>query len=154
MTATKTETAVTINEEQRLFVIPCGKGYTCLGFDVCKERSDKLAGWLAGRVSIRIVPKEELTGTMEAYNRYTELTRLASEVCREANERCPVELTPELVGLEGKRVEVVDRYGEKRRFIVGKSMGWMPIHLEIAKRTSSGGPAVMGTPFKSVKVVG
>jgi hypothetical protein len=48
-------------------------------------------------------------------------------------------LTPQLVGLEGWRVEVETTYGEKRRFIVGRSTGWRPCHLEIANRRSSGG---------------
>jgi hypothetical protein len=60
-------------------------------------------------------------------------------------------LTQELVGLEGYRVEVVDSHGEKRRFIVGRSTGWQPIHIELSKRTSSGGIGVMGAPFKSVR---
>jgi len=48
-------------------------------------------------------------------------------------------LTPQLVGLEGYRVEVVTTYGETRRFIVGKSTGWVPRHLEVARRDSMGG---------------
>jgi len=48
-------------------------------------------------------------------------------------------LSPQLKGLEGYRVEVETTYGEKRRFIVGCSTGWKPIHLEIAKRNSTGG---------------
>lgn len=48
-------------------------------------------------------------------------------------------LTPQLVGLEGWRVEVMTTYGEKRRFIVGKSTGWRPCHLEVARRSSHGG---------------
>lgn len=51
------------------------------------------------------------------------------------------ELTEQLNGLEGWRVEVVTDYGEKRRFIIGISTGWKPIHLEVARRDSSGGPA-------------
>lgn len=50
-------------------------------------------------------------------------------------------LSPQLVGLEGYRVEVVTTYGETRRFIVGKSTGWKPSHLEIARRDSMGGGA-------------
>lgn len=50
-------------------------------------------------------------------------------------------LTPQLVGLEGWRVEVEDVGGVKRRFIVGRSTGWWPCHLEIARRNSSGGTA-------------
>jgi hypothetical protein len=49
------------------------------------------------------------------------------------------ELSPQLIGLEGHRVEVVTCNNERRRFIVGKSVGWIPIHLEIARRDSTGG---------------
>ncbi|WP_157698714.1 hypothetical protein [Geobacter sp. DSM 9736] len=66
--------------------------------------------------------------------------------------RSKAELTPQLIGLEGKRVEVVDCYGGKRRFWVGRSTGWIPCHLEIDTRRSSGGPAVTGAPFRSVRV--
>lgn len=51
-------------------------------------------------------------------------------------------LTPQLIGLEGWRVEVVTTYEETRRFIVGKSTGWQPVHLEIFRRSAlGGGPA-------------
>jgi hypothetical protein len=49
------------------------------------------------------------------------------------------QLTAQLVGLEGWRVEVVTTYDEKRRFIVGKSTGWRPIHLEVKTARSLGG---------------
>ena len=48
-------------------------------------------------------------------------------------------LTEQLIGLEGWRVEVVTDYDEKRRFIVGKSTGWIPCHLEISRVSASGG---------------
>ncbi len=48
-------------------------------------------------------------------------------------------LSPQLTGLEGWQVEVTDHYGETRRFIVGKSTGWIPCHLEIKTARSSGG---------------
>ena len=50
-------------------------------------------------------------------------------------------LTPQLVGLEGWRVEVETTYGETRRFYVGRSTGWRPCHIEISRRNSYGGPA-------------
>lgn len=57
-------------------------------------------------------------------------------------------LTEQLKGLEGWRVEVIDCYSdeegqpEARRFIVGKSTGWRPCHLEIkTTRSMGGGPA-------------
>lgn len=50
------------------------------------------------------------------------------------------QLTPQLIGLEGWRVDVVDADGCKpRRFIVGKSMGWRPRHLELLTVRSIGG---------------
>lgn len=50
------------------------------------------------------------------------------------------DLSPQLRGLEGWRVEVVEADEPKpRRFIVGKSTGWRPCHLEIARRNSMGG---------------
>lgn len=48
-------------------------------------------------------------------------------------------LTPQLIGLEGWRVEVLTSYGETRRFIVGRSSGWIPCHIELRRRDSSGG---------------
>ena len=48
-------------------------------------------------------------------------------------------LTKQLIGLEGWRVEVVDKYGEKRRFIVSRSTGWVPCHIEIKTKASTGG---------------
>jgi hypothetical protein len=43
-------------------------------------------------------------------------------------------LSPQLIGLEGWRVEVVTTYDETRRFIVGRSTGWTPCHIERARR--------------------
>lgn len=51
-------------------------------------------------------------------------------------------LTPQLAGLEGYRVKVIDMAGEVRKFIVGKSTGWRPCHLEISTtRGACGDPA-------------
>lgn len=71
-----------------------------------------------------------------------------------SGKRCPALLDTALMGLEGKRVEVVDKHGDRRRFIVGKSTGWLPIHLEIKTRRSTGGMGTYGQPFQSVRVVG
>lgn len=62
-------------------------------------------------------------------------------------------LTPQLVGLEGRRVEVIDRPDEKpRRFYVGRSTGWRPCHIEIHNSRSRGGPAA-SPRYHSVRVV-
>lgn len=61
-------------------------------------------------------------------------------------------LSPQLRGLEGYRVEVVTVYDETRRFIVGKSTGWVPCHLEIANRRSHGGGAAE-KEYRSVRAL-
>lgn len=61
-------------------------------------------------------------------------------------------LTMQLAGLEGQRVEVIDKYGKRRRFWVGKSTGWKPIHLEIKTTRSMGGMAC-DMLYNSIKVV-
>ncbi|RPJ39987.1 MAG: hypothetical protein EHM35_00715 [Planctomycetaceae bacterium] len=143
------ETNVTINTEQRLFVIPCdGGGCTFLGFDVVFERGRKLAAELG-----RSWGCTERIGTLQQYRDYRGLVDLARERNRATGWRSTSELTEQLIGLEGRRVEVVDKYGETRRFWVGKSTGFIPCHLEIANRRSTGGPAVTGAPFRSVRVV-
>lgn len=53
-------------------------------------------------------------------------------------------LTPQLVGLEGYRVAVNTDTAPPvhKRFIVGKSTGWRPVHLEVkTRRSMGGGPA-------------
>lgn len=141
--------SLTLNNKDNLFVIGTSSGFTCLGFDVCQERSETMAKWLGIEA-----PNHSYWGTTNGYQRFQELV----EMCRERSERtdkiCPCELTPQLIGREGKRVEVIDKWNEKRRFIVGRSMGWMPCHIERKTKRSIGGGAVMGAPFKSVRVVG
>ncbi len=61
-------------------------------------------------------------------------------------------LSPQLIGLEGWRVEAVDIHGERRRFIVGKSTGWRPCHLEIASARACGGDPARSR-YQSVKAL-
>jgi hypothetical protein len=144
MSTTSTET-VTLNTSERLYVISTSGGVCCLGFDVCADRIQRYAKALG----IVCGSREAAIGTLDNYNF---LMRL-QDTMRASGKRYDCDLTPALVGLEGKRVEVVDCYGETRRFYVGKSTGFIPVHLEIAKRGSNGGPAVMCTPFRSVRVI-
>ena len=37
---------VTLNTEQGLYVIPCGDGYSCLGFDNARGHADQIAAQL------------------------------------------------------------------------------------------------------------
>lgn len=146
---------VTINPDyfgpgNGLYVIHFEGGCSTLGFDRVMELGNLLAAEM-DRWDLTPLPAER--GTMQAYDKYRMLSDLVFQKHRQTGYRSRVELTPQLIGLEGKMVEVVDCHGEKRRFVVGKSTGWIPCHLEISSRRSSGGPAVMGTPFRSVRVV-
>jgi hypothetical protein len=144
-----TSNHVQVNRQQRLFIIPAGNGgFSCLGFDVCENRLSGLAN------ELRVAPLPHRRGTRAAYAAYMLLVELARQRNQATGWRSESELTPELRGLEGKRVEVVDRWGQVRRFWVGKSTGFIPCHLEVARRNSTGGPAVVGAPFKSLRVVG
>lgn len=137
-----------INKEQRLYVHEHRNskgrvsGFTCTGFDVLHERTERLIQWLTERgYDAPKMPKRK--GTKKAYRVYLDAVRRAhaATISSGTGVRCTAELTPQLKGLEGKRVEVETTYGEIRRFIVGKSTGWMPIHLEIKRRDSMGGGA-------------
>ncbi len=141
---------ITLNLKERLYVIHgAGGGFSCLGFNVAHDEAQAVAEWLK---------RPELTptaqkGTHAHYDQYTAALVAGRKHNEATGERCPAELTPQLSGKEGKYVEVVDRYNEKRRFYVGKSTGWMPCHIERARINSTGGPAVTGAPFKSIRVI-
>jgi len=142
-----------LNKEQELYVIPCGNGYSCLGFDVAMTRANAYAAWLRAQGFQVDDLSSKARGTIRGYKAYETRLQRVVDCCRRFGLQCPVELTPQLIGLEGKRVEVVDCYGNKRRFQVGKSTGPIPIHLEILRCNSSGGPAVTGAPFQGLRVV-
>lgn len=138
---------VTRNEEQKLFVIPCQGGYSCLGFAVCYERATKLAQELEQPLPIAPI------GSIDSYYEYQALLDTARGRHNKTGWRSESELIPQLKGLEGTRVEVVNCWGETQRFWVGKSTGFVPCHLEIKTRRSTGGCAVVGAPFRSVRMI-
>lgn len=138
-----------INRAQRLYVIPAGDGFTCLGFDVAYARTVNVAEWL--RRQDLLPPK--IRGTARAWRAYITAMNCGAARYAETGERCPDELTPQLVGLEGRRVEVLQPGAKPRRFYVGKSTGWMPCHLEIARRNSSGGFPVYLPEGATVRVI-
>lgn len=81
------------------------------------------------------------------HEKWCRLTPAQKEAIRDNSK-----LTPQLVGKEGYRVEVVGMNGTRRRFIVGKSTGWVPCHLEMRNRASrAGGPAAK--EYRSVRTI-
>ena len=139
---------VKINEEQNLYVLPleCG-GFSCLGFEVCRNQDTSL------RQELGIPITKHKPGTYKAYDSYIESQEIARKRNAATGFRSKTQLTPQLIGLEGSRVEVRDSYGESRRFTVGKSTGFIPCHLELSNCRSDGGCSVTGAPFKSLKVI-
>jgi hypothetical protein len=136
--------AISLNQEQQLYVIGSCGGYSCLGFDVAERKICQIWNWLCREGDFPSNLEGELystkPGTLARYEFYMKLCDEGHNFSRKTGKRCEEELSPQLIGLEGHRVEITEEGGDKpRRFIVGKSTGWMPVHLEIAKRNSSGG---------------
>lgn len=135
-TATATQKPVTLSHDGTLYIIPCGEGFTCLGFDHCESQMAKVAAWVG------LTIPEGVKGSLERYAQYAHMMAMGAAYAKATGKRCDADLTPALIGLEGRRVEVTLPDGEKTRFWVGKSTGWMPIHLAIKTRASSGGDSV------------
>lgn len=142
-----------INKESKLYTLKCGEGFTCLGFDNAFNRLVKLHNELSKMLSKPLPELPKKKGTAKVYYQLEKLTSIAQKLYADHGIIFNAELTEQLTGLEGKRVEVVDKYGDKRRFKVGKSTGFIPTHLELKRSDSSGGMSVSGAPFKSVKVI-
>lgn len=137
-----------INNEQRLYVIPSSHGYSCLGFDVAERRRQALYGWLALKAA------DMEPGTEEHYADYQRALRLAEAHYNATGQKCPVELEPRLVGLEGYRIEVRDdSTGHKERFWVGRSCGWIPVHIALHNTRSIGGPVAYVPEGATIQII-
>jgi hypothetical protein len=142
---------ITTNRKSRLYVIPAAHGFSCLGFDVAARRAAALASEMG------LPAPTGKPGTLKLYRAYQDLIATAHKRNQETGWRSISELTPALIGLEGKRVEVIHQWKgenpETVRFIVGKSTGFIPCHLEIKRRDSTGGGAVCLGKIRSIRVV-
>ena len=136
-----------INADRRLYIMRAGRGYTCYGFDVLDAKARAVAAWC------KAAPPDAPVGTEGHFTQCAGIMAAGEEVARRSGTVCPAELTAELIGLEGRRVEVLDAHGERRRFTVGKSTGWLPVHLELTHDWSAGGAPVTGAPFREVLVI-
>lgn len=141
-------TLTNINEEQRLYCYALGhrEGYSCIGFDYYDKRARAVAEWASTK------PPTAEPGTAEHFEQCEHIMETGRRWAELSGERCMAELSPQLDGLEGCRVEVVDSDGERRRFNVGRSTGWLPCHIELHNRRSHGGvPA--SREYQSVRVI-
>jgi hypothetical protein len=157
----KLEVYVTCNDEQRLYIVDHGDHLTTLGYDVCAERTERILAELVGRLKVDEKWLDEMPdvdrGTPDAWNVYMTVLEMLKLACEDADEQAVYSQSPQLMGLEGWRVEVQDTpESATRRFIVGKSTGWAPCHLEILRSNADGGlPArhdyYMVTPIQRVR---
>ena len=140
--------AITLNEDQALYVIQEGKVYTCLGFDVALQRIKALEVEL----SINIINCAR--GSLRTYEYYLKLIEIARQKNLSSGWRSTIELYAPFIGYEGRRVEVEYVDGIKERFYIGKSTGFIPCHIMIKKSNSSGGCGVLGSLIKNFKFIG
>lgn len=153
-----------INEDQRLYVLHAGKGgVTCLGFDVVERRALAVGNWLVEQPSAQKTGAardaatwldcltRETKGSADYFQIYANIMERA-QIHASVFGPCLAELVPALVGKEGKRVEAVVN-GERKRFKVGRSTGWLPCHLMLHNRRSRGGDAVMSYEIKDVRII-
>lgn len=151
-----------INHTERLYTMDCGTGYSCYGFDVLDKKARAVLQWIGMNIPLvdgyeikRIVREMETfpaMGTAEHYTTCMEILTRGSQLGTSTGKRCDIELVPALIGLEGKRVEC-DYFGERIRFWVGKSTGWMPVHLRIKTSRSTGGEALFADEVSNVRVI-
>lgn len=146
------ERNVTLNHDQELYVIDNGSGVSCLGFDVCLDRIQRISLELQVR-GLKMPELVMARGDLRTYDTYRNLLSMLERDVQTTGERAVYDLSPQLVGLEGHRVEVVTHNGDTRRFIVGKSTGWAPCHLEIKRRDSLGGEPAL-KEYESVRDLG
>lgn len=142
-----------INAEQRLYVLPCGGGYSCLGFDVANGNALEIARML-GKPELK--PKAA-PGTEAHYAEYlAAVSALADSWTDQTffSYETPDEVRRTLESARHNRTRVRLFYGntktgaawaEENDIVgtVGRSMGPMKIPLLIANAHSHGGGGIL-----------
>lgn len=137
------EANVTIDEQKQQFAIE-GDGTTFTqSFDGVQDEIERISIELVGRDVFDVEklddPHMPQRGTMAAWDHLQNIRGLLRDACSRQGEAAVAGLSPQLGGLEGQWVEVIDEPGdEPRRFIVGQSTGWMPTHLESTTKDLDG----------------
>ncbi|UBF29898.1 hypothetical protein K9N68_37440 (plasmid) [Kovacikia minuta CCNUW1] len=138
-----------INQEQKLYVLTCGDGYTCLGFGVAARKAKAVAKWLKLPIPSNLINE----GTKEGFAEYQQIMLAGADHHGRTGKRCEAELVQQLKGLEGHWVWVQTHDEEIEIFKVGKSTGWFPCHLKITPPGLSGGDPIFETSFKRVELL-
>ncbi|KWT98083.1 MULTISPECIES: hypothetical protein [unclassified Variovorax] len=143
---------ITINASQRLFVLPSGRGFSCLGFDVTFKRLRQFAS-LLGLAS----PNEADIGTLAQYQLYE-----AAQSAYIATKPTTTLFDPDTPVKVQAVLEAYRQHGGRLRLFmgdaltgrdwleehdvigtVGRSMGPIRAPLLISRRNSHGGGAIL-----------
>lgn len=146
-----------IDTDQRLYVISEARGVSCYGFDVLDKKARAIRTWLLAEpvgpgVLLPALIDIPEPGTAAHYEACQLVMEAARRYCTLSGHRCPVELCPALIGLEGHRV-VADYYDETIHFTVGRTTGWLPMHLRLHARSSLGGEPLYADHLTNVRNV-
>lgn len=154
---------ITLNEEQKLYVIPSGSGYSCLGFDYAFRQATALADAIAAKrpdladQALDQKPDVADWGTLAVYNGYRNLTSLLSREKVDLGTWFDPETHPEVrrqleLARNGKyrlRLEYGDREtgqawdDRPNNGTISRSMGPMKVPLLIKSTRSYGGEAIL-----------
>ena len=154
---------VSLNVEQKLYVIPCGRGYSCLGFDVLFNEVTELAQRLG-----RPLPSKDERGTLSLYARRNELLKEYA-VSPHSNTtwfdpETPAGVRDVLNRYVGTDTRLRWFYGDPKTGrswhdecdmigTIGRSTGTLKIPLGIANSRSIGGGALLTTNIVRIQRV-
>lgn len=154
---------ITLNEEQKLYVIPSGNGYSCLGFDYAFRQATAIAEAIAAMrpdlaaQALDQRPDAADWGTVAVYNGYRNLTSMLSREKVDIGTWFDPETHPEVkrqleLAMKGRyrlRLEYGDRetgqaWGDRpMNGSISRSMGPLKAPLLIRSSRSMGGEAIL-----------
>ena len=138
-----------ISRKRELYVMRCGSGYSCSGFDVLDKKARAVVEWMSPYGDTPI-PADMQVGTEQHFNWCASVMDAGALHAKRTGSYCAYNLVPALIGLEGRRV-VAEVGGERMTFTVRRSTGWMPVHIAVTAG-SDGGIAIHKDGFRLIKV--
>lgn len=136
-----------------LYITKGPEGLRCRGWASLDREARGVAAWMIAQGSDpSLLEIPSALGTKEHYYACKNVIELGGELNRRTGERCPALLVPQLIGLEGAVVEV-DYFGQRERFRVGKSMGWLPVHLALRNDGDIDGDDLIAEHVKLVNII-
>jgi hypothetical protein len=131
----RTTSAITLNHDQKLYVIPCGQGFSCFGFDNARGHARHIADRL-GRPELAFAAGEY--GTLDGYATYQRAVQAwaASPLSRQTY------FDPGTPADASRVLEACRKSGDKVRLILGDTTtgeSWLDEHDVVGTIGRSGG---------------